>query len=362
MRYQTLSAALLVAPASANLARYAHLAGLEYFGSATDTPGQRERAGLEEAYPQYDEIFADIETFDQTTPTNGHKWLFTEPERGVFNFTEGDITTNLAEKTGKLLRCHTLVWHSQLAPWVEETEWTPEELTSIIEEHIINVAGHYKGKCHHWDVVNEALEDDGTYRKSVFYNVLGESYIPLAFRLAAEVDPEAKLYYNDYNLERVGPKSEATKRIVKLVQDAGLRIDGVGMQAHLTAHRAPTLDDHIAVMESYAELGVEVAYTELDVRIELPVNETNLAWQKDAYRAVAGACAQVDACVGITLWDFYDPFSWIPYVFPGNGAAHLWFDDFTLHPAYYGILAAFKNATGACDNKVRRGLAQLFRA
>jgi endo-1,4-beta-xylanase len=336
--------------AEGRLNYWAKKAGLLYFGAATDSPGQRERAGLEEAYPQYDAIFADDDTFGQTTPTNGQKWLFTEPEQGVFNWTEGEIVSSLAEEQDKILRCHALVWHSQLAPWVEEkTDWTPETLTAAIKLHIQKVAGHWKGRCYAWDVVNEALEDDGTWRQSVFYKVLGTDYIKIAFEEAAKVDPEAKLYYNDYNLERPGRKSAATVKLVKMLQDDGIRIDGVGMQAHTIAGRSPSIDDYIAVIDSYAETGVEVALTELDIRIQLPLNETNLEWQKADYRAAVGGCAQSPACVGITLWDFYDPFSWVPYVFEGQGAALLWFDDFTPHPAYYGALAALKNATGACD-------------
>ncbi|KAF4846856.1 Endo-1,4-beta-xylanase 1 [Colletotrichum siamense] len=358
MHLQSLTVPLLAASlplASAQLEYYAKKAGLLYFGAATDSPGQRERAGLEASYAQYDAILDDINEFGQTTPTNGQKWLFTEPEPGVFNYTEGEIVSSIAEENGQLLRCHALVWHSQLAPWVETTEWTPEELEEVIVRHITNVAGHWKGRCYAWDVVNEALEDDGTWRQSVFYKVLGEDYIKLAFRTAAEVDPDAKLYYNDYNLESVSAKSEAARGIVKMLQADGIRIDGIGMQAHLVAHRAPTLDQQIEVISSYAELGVEVALTELDVRIELPVNETNLEWQKEAYKASVGACVQVLACVGITIWDFYDPFSWVPYTFEGEGAALLWFDDFSKHPAYDGALEALKNKT-APPCRRRRGL------
>ncbi|KAI1370956.1 glycoside hydrolase family 10 protein [Hypoxylon crocopeplum] len=341
--------------ATAQLNWHAKKAGLKYFGAATDSPGQRERAGFETAYPQYDTIQRDKDEFGQTTATNGQKWLFTEPERGVFNFTEGDVVASLAGKNGQLLRCHTLVWHSQLAPWVEETEWTPEELRSVIVEHITHVMGHYKGQCYAWDVVNEALNEDGTYRESVFYNVLGEEFLKLAFTTAAEMDPEAKLYYNDYNLESPGLKSEGAIRIVKLLQEAGIRIDGVGMQAHLVAGSAPTLDQQIAVMQSYGALGVEVALTELDVRVEMPANETNMAWQAEVYKNSVGACVQVPACVGVTIWDFYDPFSWVPAVFPGEGAALLWFNDFTKHPAYYAAIEAMKNKTGghACKPKRR---------
>lgn len=214
------------------------------------------------------------------------KWLFTEPERGVFNFTEGEIVSSLAKSQGKILRCHALVWHSQLAPWVEAQNWTAAEATEIIKTHITNVAGHWKGQCYAWDVVNEALLDDGTWRPSPFYNALGPDYIKLAFQVASETDPDAKLYYNDYNLERPGPKATAAAGIAQTLKDAGIRIDGIGMQAHLTAGRSPSLADQVAVMEQYAETGVEVALTELDVRINLPVNETNLQQQKQGYHDV----------------------------------------------------------------------------
>ena len=312
------------------------------------------------------------------------QWLFTEPEQGVFNFTEGDVVTGFAEENGQIMRCHALVWHSQLAPWVEEGEWTAEELRQIIVDHVTEVAGYYRGKCYAWDVVNEALNEDGTYRESVFYEVLGEEYIKLAFQVASEVDPEAKLYYNDYNLESPGPKAKGAVRIVEMLQEAGIKVDGIGMQAHLIAGSAPSLDDQIAVMESYAATGVEVAVTELDVRIEMPTNETNLEWQREVYRDVSftlplpffpflpspgpsqrtskltgqktvGACVQVDACIGVTIWDFYDPFSWVPDVFEGEGAALLWFEDFEKHPAYDGVVEALKNGTKACKPKKPHG-------
>ncbi|KAK7427387.1 hypothetical protein QQZ08_006156 [Neonectria magnoliae] len=359
--------------ASAQLDFWAKKAGLKYFGAATDSPGQRERAGYEDVYPRYDAILRDTHEFGQTTPTNGQKvslsslqpfisrtdyieWVFTEPEKGHFNFTEGEIVSSIAQENGQYLRCHALVWHSQLALWVETTDWTPKSLTKAIQKHIRKVAGHWRGRCYAWDVVNEALNEDGTYRESVFYKVLGEEYIKLAFREAAKADPHAKLYYNDYNLESPSAKSEGAIRIVKMLQRERIKVHGIGMQAHLVAHRAPSLDSQIAVMKSYAKTGVEVALTELDVRIELPVNRTNLAWQKKAYSNSVGACAQVPACVGITIWDFYDPFSWVPYVFEGEGAAVLWFEDFRHHPAYYGALDALKNATlyRGCVSTIKR--------
>ncbi|KAK3327766.1 glycoside hydrolase superfamily [Cercophora scortea] len=350
---------LLGGLATAQLDFLAKKAGLKYFGAATDTPGQRERAGLQAAYTQYDAILHDPKQFGQTTPTNGMKWLFTEPAPGVFNFTEGEVVADLARDTGKLLRCHALVWHNQLAPWVESTTWTPDTLRAAIVRHVSAVAGHWKGRCYAWDVVNEALDEDGTYRKSLFYTVLGEEYIKLAFQAAAEADPGAKLYYNDYGIERpASVKTAGARRIVKMLKDAGVRIDGVGMQAHLHADNHPSMQDHVDTMSAYAALGVsEVAFTELDVRITEPVNETKLAWQADSYRNVAVACTKVKQCVGITVWDFYDPFSWIPVTFPGEGAGLLWFEDFKPHPAVKAMVDAFGEVIGngtKCAEKRRR--------
>jgi len=186
------------------------------------------------------------------------------------------------------LRCHALVWHSQLAPWVEEKQdWTKESMRKAIISHVTKVARHYRGQCYAWDVVNEALNEDGTYRESIFYKVLGEEYIKLAFATASLVDPFAKLYYNDYNLEWPSAKVDGAIRIVKMLQKSLIRVDGVGLQAHLVTERPPTLDQHIDAIKSFAKLGVEVAITELDIRHQLPANETNQAQQKEAYKNVS---------------------------------------------------------------------------
>ncbi|KAK0631162.1 glycoside hydrolase superfamily [Bombardia bombarda] len=342
-------------PVKKGLDFHAKQAGLKYFGAATDSPGQRERAGYEAAYSQYDAIMWKSGEFGQTTPTNGQKWLFSEPQQGVFNYTEGEIIASKAQKAGLYLRCHALVWHSQLAPWVESTTWTPATLRAAIIAHIEGVAKHWKGRCYAWDVVNEALNEDGTYRDSVFYKVLGEEYIKLAFKTAARVDPHAKLYYNDYNLESPGAKADGAKGIVKMLRKAGIKVDGVGLQAHLIAESHPTLDEHIAAIKGFASLGVEVALTELDIRLQTPATAANLALQKTAYKNVVGACVQVKGCVGVTIWDFYDPFSWVPYVFSGQGAALLWNEDFSTHPAYVGVVEALTNKTRGRGKRGRRG-------
>jgi endo-1,4-beta-xylanase len=162
--------------------------------------------------------------------------------------------------------------------------------------------------------LNEALNDDGTYRNDTFLTVLGPEYIKIAFRAAAAADPRAKLYYNDYGIERPGNKSTlARQNIIKFLQDDGIRIDGIGLQSHFTVGRSPSLDDQVANMKAFADMGLEVAVTELDVRIEEPENSTNLAAQSEVYKNTTGACMLIDACVGITVWDFYDPVSFDVY-------------------------------------------------
>src|SRR4051812_46022452 len=111
--------------------------------------------------------------------------MFTEPQKGVFNYTEGEVVATLAAETGKSLRCHALVWHSQLSPWFTATNWTADTLREAIISHVTNVAGHWKGRCYARDVVNEALDEDGSWRKSVFYNTLGPEFIKIAFKAAA---------------------------------------------------------------------------------------------------------------------------------------------------------------------------------
>ncbi|THW38559.1 endo-1,4-beta-xylanase [Aureobasidium pullulans] len=285
--------------------------------------------------------------FNSITPENAMKWESTEPSRNNFTFAGADAIIDFADKYKKEVRCHTLVWHSQLPAWVSEGNFDNKTLISIMENHIKKLAGRYKNKCTHWDVVNEALEEDGTYRKSVFYNTIGEVFIPIAFRLASRyAGSHTKLYYNDYNLEYNNNKTLGALRILKLVQSYGVQIDGVGLQAHLTSEATassgggvtPDTNTLTKVLKGFTDLGVEVAYTELDVRFTVPVTEAKLKVQADAYARVVQSCINIKKCVGITIWGVSDKYSWIPGVFKTEGAALLWDEQFNKKPAYYSVL------------------------
>ncbi|KAL4739337.1 glycoside hydrolase superfamily [Aspergillus similis] len=326
-----LAASLLITIVSAaGLHEAALAAGLEYFGTATDN-------GELTDIPYVTQL-NNTADFGQITPGNAQKWDSTEPSQGTFSFTKGDVIADLADANGQYLRCHTLVWHNQLPSWVTSGSWTNATLTAVLQNHITNVVTHYKGRCIHWDVVNEALNEDGTYRTNIFYTTIGEAYIPIAFAAAAAADPNVKLFYNDYNLEYGGSKAAGARAIVQLIQNAGVKIDGVGFQAHFSVGTVPSRSSLASVLQSFTALGVEVAYTEADVRIQLPTSATTLAQQSTDFQSLAGSCVDTAGCVGFTIWDWTDKYSWVPSTFSGYGAALPWDENFVKKPAYDGLL------------------------
>jgi endo-1,4-beta-xylanase len=211
-------------------------------------------------------------------------------------------------------------------------------LISILKNHITNEVTHYKGKCLQWDVVNEALEEDGTFRKSVFYNTIGPAFIPIAFAAAAAADPSAKLYYNDYNIENAGGKSTGAQNIVKMIKQYGARIDGVGFQAHFIVGSTPSQAALTANLNAFVDLGVEVAYTELDIRTNTPATSSAVTQQAKDYVSTVNSCNAVAKCVGITIWDYTDKYSWIPGVFPGTGSALPWDNNLNKKTTVYNAI------------------------
>jgi endo-1,4-beta-xylanase len=286
------------------------------------------------------------EEFGAVTPENEMKWDATEPNRGQFSYGNGDRIANSATSAGQLLRCHTTVWHSQLPNWVRNG-YDNQTMISIMNTHITNLMTHWKGKCKHWDVVNEALEEDGSYRRSnsPFYSTIGEAFIPIAFRTAAAADPDAKLFYNDYNIELAGSKSSGAQRIVRLIKQYGARIDGVGLQAHLVVGQVPSYTQYQSNLKAFTDLGVDVAYTELDIRMNLPSDNGKLQQQATDYGNVVKACALTPKCLGITTWGLTDKYSWVPNTFSGTGDALPWNSNFQKKPAYTAILSALDAGT-----------------
>ena len=202
--------------------------------------------------------------FNAVTPENIMKAEIIEPAWNKFNFDLADKLVAFAQKNNIKVNGHTLIWHSQLPGFMRNMQ-NADSVKRYFENHITTVANRYDGKVYSWDVVNEALNEDGTLRKSIFLDKLGDDYIVEAFRLAQKAAPYTKLYYNDYNIEQPKKRGGAIA-LIKKIQAAGVRIDGVGIQGHWRAYNLPLNDIEESIKE-FSSLGIEVAFTELDLSV-----------------------------------------------------------------------------------------------
>ena len=323
---------VLATPATADPLKTHAAARGKYFGDAVDNS--------EISDATYRTHIAN--EFNMITPGNAMKWDATEPNRGQFNYTRAEEIMSLARANGQQVRGHTLVWHNQTPSWAQNLD--AASLRTAMTNHIANVAGHFKGQLYAWDVVNEALNEDGTMRNSFWFQKLGTSYIADAFRAARAADPTAKLYINDYNTDGLGAKSDGMFTLVQSLLSQGVPIDGVGFQGHL-AIQFGFPNQMQQNLQRFANLGLDVAITELDVRMQLPSDATKLATQATYYRNVTNACLAVTRCVGITTWGYTDKYSWIPSTFPGEGAALLVDQNFQVKPAYTAVHDALAGGT-----------------
>ena len=207
--------------------------------------------------------------FNSITPENVLKWALVHPEPTRYNFEAPDRFVGFGEKNSMFIVGHTLVWHSQTPAWVfQDEKGNPiarEALLQRLRDHISTVVGRYKGRIKGWDVVNEALNQDGTMRQSPWLKIIGEDYLELAFKFAHEADPTAELYYNDYDLELPAKRAGAVKLLTKL-KAAGVPISGVGLQNHNLLDW-PTPADEDATIAAFSSLGLKVNITELDVDV-----------------------------------------------------------------------------------------------
>ena len=218
-----------------------------------------------------------VEQFNSITPENLLKWQSVNPAPGKFNFAPADSFVAFGERHHMFIIGHTLVWHSQTPKWVfednENKPLTREQLLQRMKEHILEIAGRYKGRINGWDVVNEAIEDNGELRNSKWRQIIGDDFIEKAFEYAHEADPNMELYYNDYNTF-LKPKRERIIKLVKDLQAKGIRIDGIGMQGHWGLDYPP-LNELDETLKEFAATGVKIMITELDLDIlPNPMNNT----------------------------------------------------------------------------------------
>lgn len=306
--------------------------------------------------------------FNSISPENIMKSMFVQPTKGNFQFDLTDKYVAYGEKHHMFIHGHTLIWHSQLAPWMSEIK-DSNEMKAFMKNHINTVVSRYKGRINSWDVVNEALNEDGTLRKSIFLNTLGESYLIDAFKLAAAADSKVDLYYNDYNLCEPSKRAGAVK-LIQTLQANGAKIDGIGMQGHWQLNK-PSLEEIEKSIVTYSKLGVKVAITELDITVlqnpwdivGADVNQKAAASEKmnpypkslpdsiqnklaERYNAIFKLFLKhKDKISRVTLWGAHDGQSWLnDWPIEGRSNYPLPFDR-NLQPkkAYFSIIDVKKN-------------------
>lgn len=299
-------------------------------------------AGSKFGTAAYNALF--LKEFSMLTPENALKMDAVHPARATFNYTTPDAMLAFTVANGMKMRGHTLVWHSQVPAWLTNGGFSADTLLKVMTDHITTIMTHYKGQIYAWDVVNEALNDNGSQRASVWSNTLGPTYIEQAFKLARAADPAALLFYNDYSLEFSGAKQDAAYAMIQDFKARGVPIDGIGFQSHFQVNAdgtgVPSQSSLVALFTKFAALGVKIHLTELDIRVRTSATAAELTAQTQGYTDVVSACRSVPACEAVIVWGLDDGDSWIPNSFSGYGSATL-FDASLSKKATY---TAFKNA------------------
>ena len=291
--------------------------------------------------PLYAETLA--REFNILTPENAMKFAPTQPGRNTYNFNDADTIVTFAEQHNIKIHGHAFAWHNSLPNWLTSQNWSRDDLIAILKEHIITVAGHYLGRVMAWDVVNEALIDDGSLRDDIWLKGIGPEYIEMAFRWAHEADPNALLFYNDYGCEGKGKKSDAVFELVKSLLKKGVPINGVGLQMHVSSNSYPVAQNVKANIDRLNSVGLQVYITEMDVRLQTPVTDEELGEQAHIYSDMLNVCLSAKNCKAFIMWGFTDKFSWIPSYFPGWGSGLIFDESYQPKPAYTAMNNLLRN-------------------
>lgn len=327
-----------IPPVSSTLRQVAAPHGIS-LGTAADS------AHLSE--PSYAAILGS--EFSQLQAENEMKFEIVHPRPDTdpkpYDFTGGDALVAFAQAHTMVVRGHTLVWHNQVSKWVTSGGYTAPQLATILQGHVDTVMGHYASKVYAWDVVNEAFNDDGTMRHSIWYDQPGigyagqsTQYIEQALRWAHAADPNAKLFYNDYNAETINAKSDVIYAMAQDFKNRGVPLDGIGFQTHIDLNfdNASTLASFASNLQRFVTLGLDVHITELDIRVS-DSSVASLTAQAKLYGELAAMCVQQPRCKVFQTWGFTDKYSWVPSVFKGQGWALLWDASYQKKPAYTAL-------------------------
>ncbi len=300
-----------------------------------------------------------ITQFSSLTPENAMKMGPIHPEPNKYNWQDPDAIVAFAQKNGMKVRGHTLCWHNQTPKWffTDSTgkQVSREVLLARLKQHINDVVGRYKGKIYAWDVVNEAVPDTSTsiYRRSKFYEIIGEDYIEKAFEYAHAADPDAKLFYNDYNTEST-VKREKIYKLLKKLKDKKVPVDGVGLQGHWSIYE-PSAQEIEKSIQQFASLGLAVQITELDVSVHPKEHERRAKKSTDTGELTAEMVEKQAAqykmffdvfrkykgtVTGVTFWNVSDKSTWLDnFPVPNRKDYPLLFDqNYNPKKAFEGVV------------------------
>ncbi len=273
---------------------------------------------------------------------NSMKWANLRPNEKFWNWSDIDALVKFARENSIEVKWHTLFWHQQNSSFLGKLK-TREDALAAMDSHISTIMERYKGKIAEYDVVNEMFNEDGTFRKTLWFNLIGREYIEHALKKAREADPDAKLYLNEYNNEEQGnAKADAMFNFVKELKDGGVPIDGVGMQLHLSTEYNYDFEKIRSNVRRYAEIGIDICFSEVDVRMPLPPTDASLAKQTEIYTSLLRIAKEEPNVKSFITWGFTDNHSWVPATFHGTGDALLYTKNMDPKPVYSEMLKVLK--------------------
>lgn len=280
--------------------------------------------------------------FNCLVPENNMKMANIRPTKKLWNWGDMDMIVDFAQENGMKVRGHTFIWHQQNSTIINQIK-TKEEAIDLIKENITEIMTRYKGKIYEYDVANEIFDDDGSFRQSFWYRKCGTDIYEEAFRHAKTVDPDAKLFLNDYSHEEAGtPKAEAFYGYVKSLVEKGVPIDGVGFQLHLCTDYGLNEEKLRQNIRRFADLGLTVSFTEIDIRMKVPATESDAARQTEMYLTLMDVLKSEPNVDTYMVWGYNDGTSWVPGTFPGYGSAHLFDKDLKAKPVFDLVCSKLK--------------------
>ena len=321
-------------------------------GNVAAGGGHHEDEDYPDPFPD-DEQYRDHLAAEYTSLTHENylKWEFIHPnEWGEFHFEEADAVVELAQANGMDMRGHALFWHSQNPEWLEEGvengEFSEDKLREMLEEHVRTVVSRYAGCIQQWDLANEIFDDDEEPQLrdgstddpgNIWIRELGIEILDDVFEWAHEEDPDALLFYNDYNVDGLNAKADAYHDLIQEQLDRGVPVHGFGAQTHLSMLYGFD-DSYQENLQRFSDLGLHTAVTEIDVRGEVDdedsMSQEDRAGAAERFETTLQACLEVEDCDSYTVWGTLDEHSWVPGTFEGEGDATLHEGDYERKPSY----------------------------